>query len=204
MADGATVHVVDDDPALLRSLSRLLAAAGYATATHDCPQRFIDGFDPAGAGCVVLDRRMPGVDGHAVLTWLTEKRACVPVIFLTAAGDIASSVAAMKGGAVDYLTKPVEADALLAAIERALAVDRARRATQAEAAAHAERLGSLTCREREVLDAAVAGRLNKQIAGDLDIVEKTVKVHRARVMKKMGARTFADLVTMVVRHREDS
>jgi FixJ family two-component response regulator len=203
MAEGATIHLVDDDSALRRSLGRLLATAGRKVVTHASAAEFFEQFDPDVAGCLVLDRKMPGADGHAVQTWLRERRACLPIIFLTAEGDIPSSVRAMRDGAVDYLTKPIAAAALLASVDRALGLDRERRARRAEADAHSRRLASLTQREREVLDAAVAGRLNKQIAGDLGIVEKTVKVHRARAMKKMGAGTFADLVTMVVRHRDD-
>jgi FixJ family two-component response regulator len=202
MPDAEIVHIVDDDPGVLKSLSRLLASAGFDAKTHPDARRFLDDFDPTSAGCVILDRRMPEIDGHAVHQWLSGKQACLPVIFLTGAGDISSSVRAIKGGAVDYLTKPVDADALLSTVGRAIALDRERRKERAEADAFAARLDSLTAREREVLDAAVTGRLNKQIAHDLDIVEKTVKVHRARVMRKMGARTLADLVTMVVRHRD--
>jgi len=203
MAQGATVHLVDDDPALRRSRGRLLAATGHDVITHGSASQFYERFDPDEAGCLVLDRKMPGADGHAVQTWLTERQACTPVIFLTAEGDIPSSVRAMRDGAFDYLTKPIMASALLASVDRALELDRERRARKAEADAYSERLASLTQREREVVFAAVAGRLNKQIAADLGIVEKTVKVHRARAMKKMGATSFADLVTMVVRHRHD-
>ena len=202
MPQSPIVHLVDDDPALLRSLGRLIATAGHRTQTHSSAQAFLDRFDREEAGCLLLDRRMPGLDGHDVQHWLAERQACLPVIFLTAEGDIASSVRAIQGGAFDYLTKPIAADTLLATIDRALAVDRERRARQQERDAFTARLDSLTPREREVLDAAVTGLLNKQIAEDLDIVEKTVKVHRARVMRKMGARTFAELVTMVVRHRD--
>ncbi len=201
MAEEGTVHLLDDDRALRRSLGRLLTTAGYKVVPHASAMQFYEHFDPDVSGCLLLDRKMPGADGHEVQTWLTERRACLPVIFLTAEGDISSSVRAMRDGAVDYLTKPVAVDALLTSVDRALALDRERRAQRAEADAHFARLASLSPREREVLDAAVAGRLNKQIAGDLDIVEKTVKVHRARAMKKMGAKTFANLVTMVVRHR---
>lgn len=202
MNDAAIVHIVDDDPALLKSLGRLLSVAGHRTMAHGSAAHFYDRFDRRLAGCLVLDRKLPCADGHAVQGWLKKEGACLPVIFLTGEGDIASSVLALKDGAVDYLTKPIGADALLSAVERALALDRTRRANQAEADVFAVRLASLTPREREVLDGTVAGRFNKQIAADLDIVEKTVKVHRARVMRKMGAGTFAELVTMVVRNRD--
>lgn len=202
MAEGATVHLVDDDPAVRRSLGRLLSAAGHHVLTHACAAEFYGRFDPEAAGCLILDRRMPGTDGHEVQAWLKQRRACLPVIFLTGQGDIPSTVQAMRDGAFDYLTKPIVADALLACVDAALGLNCERRARRAEQDAYAEKVHSLTRREREVLDAAVAGRLNKQIADELDIVEKTVKVHRARAMKKMGASTFADLVAMVVRHED--
>jgi FixJ family two-component response regulator len=196
------VYVLDDDASVLKSLERLCSTAELVVHTYTSPRDFLEGFDPSAGGCLILDRNMPDIDGHAVQERLSGKRACLPVIFLTGEGDIASSVRAIKEGAFDYLTKPVDPDALLDTVARALVANRRRRRERTEAHDFAKRLESLTSREREVLDAAVAGRLNKQIAHDLDIVEKTVKVHRARVMRKMGANTFADLVTMVVRHRD--
>jgi FixJ family two-component response regulator len=201
MTEKAIVHIVDDDLAVLKSLARVLASAGFVVKGHADARQFLETLDPGAAGCLILDRQMPDIDGHAVQTWLSDRRACLPVIFLTGEGDIASSVRAIKGGAIDYLTKPVEPDLLIATVVRALELDRIRHAERTEEDAFEARLQSLTAREREVLDAAVAGRLNKQIAPDLDIVETTVKVHRARVMRKMGARSLAELVSMVVRRR---
>lgn len=198
--DSATVHVVDDDQAVLTALGRLLAAAGHRVEVHLNADAFFSVLDPDEPGCLVLDLRMPGDDGHAVQSRLSDTGVCLPVIFLTGQGDIPASVRAMKGGAVDFLTKPVRADALLAAITEAIARDAEARLLKAQAAAIEDRLANLTLREREVLDAVVAGRLNKQIADDLGIAEKTVKVHRARVMRKMGVRTLADLVSLVVAH----
>ncbi|MGI1661972.1 response regulator transcription factor [Palleronia sp. KMU-117] len=202
MAGNAIVHIVDDDLSVLKSLARLLGSAGFDARTYTDARLFLRDLDPETPGCLILDRQMPEIDGHVVQRWLSGKRAPLPVIFLTGEGDIGSSVRAMKDGAVDYLTKPVEPEVLLTTVERAIGIDRARREARAASDDFEARLDSLTAREREVLDAAVAGRLNKQIAYDLDIVEKTVKVHRARVMRKMGAQTLADLVTMVVRHRD--
>lgn len=199
--DRATVHVVDDDPAILASLRRLLTAAGHDAQTHASAEAFLAALDPHEPGCLVLDLRMPGVDGHAVQASLSEADIRLPVIFLTGEGDIPASVRAMKGGAVDFLTKPVDARVLLAAVEQAIALDAEMRLLRARSAAVEDRLESLTPREREVLDAVIAGRLNKQIADNLGIVEKTVKVHRARVMRKMGVRTLAELVGVVVAHR---
>lgn len=201
MTAGAIVHIVDDDPAVLKSLVRLLRAAGFDAQAHPNAKAFLEDFNTGEAGCVILDRHMPEICGHAVHQWLSKKRACLPVIFLTGEADIASSVQAIKCGAIDYLTKPVEPDVLLRTVCLALDLDEIRRKERAEADEFALGLDSLTAREREVVNAAVAGRLNKQIAHDLDIVEKTVKVHRARAMRKMGARNLADLVSMVVSHR---
>lgn len=203
MTGSAVVHVVDDDPTVLKSLTRLISSAGLAAHPHADARQFLDDCDPHSAGCVVLDRQMPGLDGHAVQNWLRERGACLPVIFLTGEGDIASSVQAMKAGAIEYLTKPIEPDLLLQTVRRALALDQMRRDRRAEQDGFAKRLRSLSTREREVLECAVRGLMNKQIAHDLNIVESTVKVHRARVMKKMEAKSFADLVSMVVQHRTD-
>lgn len=199
----ATVHLLDDDSAVLTSLSRLLAAAGLRAETYRSAEGFFAALDPGEPGCLVLDLAMPGTDGHAVQARLSEAGIPLPVIFLSGQGDIPASVRAMKGGAVDFLTKPVRAEVLLAAIEEAIARDAETRLQKAAAAAVEDRLASLTPREREVLDAVVAGRLNKQIAEELGIVEKTVKVHRARVMHKMGVRTLADLVSLVVAHASE-
>lgn len=189
-----TIFLVDDDERVLQALARLLGAAGYAVRTHQSPQAFLAEHDPAVPGCAVLDLSMPEIDGLAIQAALATGPVVRPVIFLTGAGDIPTSVRAMKAGAVDFLTKPVERDALFAAIERALAADGdARRAREGGAAASA-RLETLTPREREVLLHVVAGRQNKQIAHDLGASIKTIKVHRGRVMAKMGAQSVIDLV----------
>lgn len=201
--DLVTIHLLDDDPAILTSLGRLLAAAGHRAEPHRDAEAFFAALDPDEPGCLVLDLAMPGADGHKVQARLSDAGVRLPVIFLSGRGDIPASVRAMKGGAVDFLTKPVKADELLAAIENAIARDAEIRLEQAVSAAVEDRLASLTAREREVLDAVVAGHLNKQIAFDLGIVEKTVKVHRARVMRKMGVRTLAELVSLVVSHVRD-
>lgn len=201
--EAATVHVVDDDPSVLTSLSRLLCATGHRAATHATAEAFLAALDPAEPGCVVLDLRMPGLDGHAVQARLSEAGIALPVVFLSGKGDIPASVQAMKEGAVDFLTKPVQADVLLAAVDEAIARDAESRVQATETAACEDRLARLTPREREVLDAVVAGRLNKQTAEALGIAEKTVKVHRARVMRKMGVRSVADLVSLVVTHGRD-
>jgi FixJ family two-component response regulator len=195
------VYVVDDDAAVLRSVSRLLRAAGYDAASYASAQEFLAQVPPEAAGCVVLDLSMPGLDGLDLQRELAERDPGLPVVFVSGRGDVPKSVRAMKQGAVDFLTKPVKSDALLAAIEKALARDRERRRYGRLADEVRARIETLTAREREVLDGVVAGLLNKQIASRLGIAEQTVKVHRARVMEKMGAASLADLVRQADRAR---
>jgi len=194
MTAAATIFLVDDDETVLRALRRLLAAAGYEVVTYASPLQFLAEHDAAAPGCAVLDLSMPGIDGLGIQAALSAGCVMRPVIFLTGTGDIPTSVRAMKAGAVDFLTKPVLADDLLAAVARAVAQDREGRRAQSSTAEAAARLATLTPREREVLTLVVAGRLNKQIAHELGTSIKTIKVHRARVMTKMGVRTVADLV----------
>ena len=200
------VHVVDDDRAVRHALARLLRASGHAAETHESAEAFLDRRDPASTGCAILDVHLPGIDGLRLQTALMSADARCPVIFLTGQGDVEKSVRAMKTGAVDFLTKPVQAAALLTAVDRALEQGAAALAEQAAREELAARLALLTPREREVLDGVVAGRLNKQIAHELGMAEKTVKIHRARVMNKMDADSVAALVRMIVaaeppRHR---
>ncbi len=194
-----TVFVVDDDAAVLRSLRRLLASAGFEVVAFDSPQAFLDGLGGDASGCVVLDYSMPGLNGLELQQALGARGSPLPVIFLTGRGDIPTSVRAMKGGAVDFLTKPVEGEVLLAAVRQAILRDRSQREERAGQAEMRRRLATLTARELEVLRHVVAGRLNKQIAAELGTVEKTVKVHRARVLEKMQAQSLADLVRLAER-----
>ena len=188
------VYVVDDEPAVRRSLWRLLRSSGYEVATFASAEEFLEKLDADAAGCAVLDVSMPGLDGLALQQRLARRHVPLPIVFLTGRGDIPASVTAMKAGAEDFLTKPVDEGVLFDAIRRAL--DRGRKTREATRRRDEvrERLESLTPREREVLEGVVAGRLNKQIAGDLGIAEKTVKVHRGRVMEKLGAGSVAELV----------
>jgi len=192
------VHVVDDDRAIGDALARLLGASGHAAETHESAEAFLDRRDPASTGCAILDVHLPGIDGLGLQSALMNAENPCPVIFLTGRGDIEKSVRAMKTGAVDFLTKPVQAAALLTAVDRALERGAAVQAERAARDQLAGRLALLTPREREVLDGVVAGRLNKQIANDLGMAEKTVKIHRARVMQKMDAGSLAALVRMIV------
>ena len=192
-----TVFLVDDDPRVLKALARLLESDGWVTQPYRSAREFLAEHDAHMPGCLVLDLLMPemtGLDLQQEMSRLGEHR---PIIFLSGRGDVPSSVSAMKSGAVDFLTKPVDAEALLAAVRRAMERDEHQRAQADRIRGLTTRLATLTVREREVLDGVVAGLLNKQIAGRLGIVEKTVKVHRARAVAKLGARSTAELVRMV-------
>jgi FixJ family two-component response regulator len=192
----ATVYVVDDDPMVLRSVGRVLRSAGFEVETFPSGQAFLAHPPAAGPSCVVLDVRMPGLTGLDLQEALSARKRPVAIVFISGASDIPSSVRAMKAGAVDFLTKPYSPDELLDAVRRAIARNASERAVHARAAAIAGRVETLTPREAEVLSLVVSGRLNKQIAGTMGITEKTVKVHRARVMAKMQADSVAELVRM--------
>jgi FixJ family two-component response regulator len=194
MNDTRTVFVVDDDAAVLRSMARILRAANVEARTFQSPAEFLANHDPEVPGCALLDIAMPALDGLQLQTELSEHGIERPIIFITGKGDIPTSVRAMKAGAVDFLTKPVKAEQLLDAVARAMERDAQARHERDLRSSIDAKLRQLTPREREVLSHVVAGRLNKQIAGDLGTVEKTIKVHRGRMMSKMGVRTVADLV----------
>ena len=189
-----TIFVVDDDLSVLKGLSRLLRSARLNPVTFASPEEFLDRHDPHAPGCLVLDVAMPGLDGLQLQQALIAKGSEIPIIFLTGQGDIPTSVQAMKGGAVDFLTKPVHDDCLLAAIRAAIEKDRQQRQAGAEVAEIRQRLATLTPREREVLEHVISGQLNKQTAAELGTVEKTIKVHRARMLAKMKVQSVAELV----------
>ena len=193
---GFTTFLVDDDPAVLRSITRLLKAAGYKTKSYSSPQKFLSSHDPSIPGCAIIDLVMSEIDGLNVQQALIDAGSERPIIFLTGQADISSSVKAMKAGAVDFLTKPVKRDALFSALTQAAEKDAVSRQKRKESRSIGERLATLTHREREVLEHVIAGRLNKQIAASLGTVEKTVKVHRGRMMAKLGVRCVADLVRL--------
>jgi FixJ family two-component response regulator len=194
-----TVFLVDDDPAVLTGLSRLLRSAQLEVATFSSPQDFLEQHDPRSPGCLVLDLAMPGLNGLELQEALNTKGSAIPIIFLTGHGDIHGSVLAMKSGALDFLTKPVNDVQLLSVIHQAIEKDRIARVARAELEDIQQRLETLTPREREVLTHVVSGQLNKQIAKDLGTVEKTIKVHRARVMEKMKVSSVAELVRLTER-----
>lgn len=193
------VHVVDDDASVRTSLTRLLQAAGHRVCAWSSAGEFMGAGALGGPGCIVLDLRMPEMDGIEMQQALAHHQPSMPIIFLTGHGDIASSVRAMKAGAVDFLTKPVERATLLAAVANALARDNANHAAHEELLVLQQRYTSLTAREHEVLALVVAGRLNKQIALEIGAAERTVKIHRARVMEKMQAGSLAELVRLTER-----
>ena len=196
---GPTVFVVDAYAPGRRSISRLLRAAGFAVTSFASAEEFLAQYDPQTSGCLVLDLAMPTVGGLELQGILADRGSLLPIIFLTAYGDIPKSVQAMKRGATDFLTKPVNDEDLLAAVRAAIEKHRALRREQTELSEIRARLATLTPREREVLEYVVAGKLNKQIAGELGTVEQTVKIHRAHVMQKMRVQSVAELVRLTQR-----
>lgn len=194
-----TVFIVDDDAGVLKALSRRLRGKGYDVRSYGSPGEFLADHDADVPGCAVLDVSMPDLDGLQLQQKLLLNEVHRPVIFITGKGDIPTTVRAMKAGAVDFLTKPINDGDLLAAIKRAEQADCQTRQTRDEIASIKSKIASLTPRECEVLTHVVAGRLNKQIAADLGTVVQTIKVHRRRVMEKLGARSIVELVQMVKR-----
>ncbi len=200
MPSPPTVFLVDDDSSVRRALARLIKAAGYQLQTFTSAREFLDSkLHDDGPACLVLDVRMPGLSGLDLQRELQTANATLPIIFITGYGDIPMSVKAMKEGAVDFLPKPVRDVELLRAIEQALARAVRERAYREELEDIQSRLEKLTAREREVMNLVVRGLLNKQIAVELGTVEKTIKVHRARVMQKMQVDSVAELVRIVER-----
>jgi FixJ family two-component response regulator len=194
-----TVFIVDDAREVRVGLSRLLTAAGYNARAFESAQCFLEEQDPEAPGCLLLDVCMPDLNGLELQRALTCSRSARPIVFLTGMGDVQTSVEAMKLGAVDFLTKPVDDVKLFAAVEQALRRDEEQRLERSIRNTIQQRLEILTPRELQVMGQVIRGRLNKQIAADLGTGEKTVKVHRARVMSKMMARSVAELVQLGAR-----
>ncbi|APR05937.1 response regulator transcription factor [Thauera chlorobenzoica] len=192
------VHIVDDDEALRDSLAWMLEANGYRVAVHESAESFLQASEPGMTGCLVLDVRMPGMSGLELFEELGRRRCSLPVVFITGHGDVPMAVSALKKGAVDFIEKPFGERDMLRLIEQCLRLERENRDKRLQEADTARRLEHLTQREREVLDLIIVGKLNKQIADVLGISIKTVEVHRARVMEKMGAHSLAELVQHVV------
>ena len=198
-ANPREVFLVDDDPGVLKALSRVLREAGYAVETYESAESFLARYRAGSEGCLVLDVSMPGLDGLELQRFLASEGELLPIVFVTGRGDIPMSVRAMKAGASDFLTKPVRANALLAAVHSAIEQGAIARRARAETEDLRRRLQSLTAREREVLAALAGGKLNKQIAADLGVVEQTVKFHRAQIMERMQEKTIAELMHIAAR-----
>lgn len=194
----AVVYLVDDDHGVLRALARLLRSVGYAVQAFDSADEFLVAHDPGVSGCAVLDMLMPTIGGLAVQQALLASDCERFIVFMTGHGDVDTSVQAMKAGAVDFLTKPFDDGEFLAAVSSAIARDEQARRVRSELQSIRLRMSRLTPREHEVMQHVVAGRLNKQIAADLGIAEKTIKVHRARAMEKMEAASLAELVRIAL------
>jgi FixJ family two-component response regulator len=194
----ASVFVVDDDDAVRNSLRLLLKSVGLPTVAFASAREYLDSWHPAQPGCLVLDVRMPGMSGLELQEELNRRGAIIPVIFISGHGDIPMAVEAIQHGAFDFLQKPFRDQDLIDRVQRALAADHANRQSLAQRDVLRQRYGSLTPREQEVLVLVTKGKANKVMAGDLDISQRTVEIHRARVMEKMGAQSLAQLVRMAM------
>ena len=193
-----TVHIVDDDPAVRDSLALLAGSAGLSVATFCSASDFLDDYCPTRPGCLVLDMCLPGIGGMELLEQWTDSQPPLPVIILTGHGDVPAAVQAMKVGAMDFIQKPFDCEMLLQRIHEAIERDRLSRRNSSNHQALASRMARLTPREREIMDLIVGGKANKVIAIDLNISERTVELHRARIMKKMQVKSLAELVQTAV------
>ena len=190
------VFVVDDNPSVRHSTERLLRSAGFKVQTYSSAREFLGGHRPEGPACLVLDVRMPGLSGLDLQRELAQSGIHIPIIFITAHGDIPMSVRAMKAGAAEFLTKPFRGRSLLDAVRASIERDRSAHKERSETRELHERYDQLTPREREVMPLITSGMLNKQVAGELATTERTIKFHRAHIMQKMKAQSLADLVRM--------
>jgi FixJ family two-component response regulator len=192
--NAGTVFIVDDDPDVCRAVGRLVRGAGYEVREFNSAHDFLVAHEPEPPGCLLLDLSMPDVDGLQLQRSLVASGCHRPIVFLSANGDVHNTVRAMKAGAVNFLTKPVDEDELMEALAEAVALDARGRAAWETRNTVTGRIATLTPRERQVLEKVVAGRLNKQIAAELGTVEKTIKVHRSRVMQKLHAASLIQLI----------
>jgi FixJ family two-component response regulator len=197
--DSPWVFLVDDDPSVRKALTRLIQSAGFMAMSFACADEFLDHERPDAPSCLILDLQLPGCSGLDLQEKLHQDHVLLPVIFVTGHGDIPLTVRAMKAGAIDFLSKPFDESDLLSAVRQAIARDTAQRAERLDVSRIQKRIDSLSPREKEVLAHVVSGQLNKQIAHDLGITEKTIKVHRGQVMRKMGVASLAELVRMAER-----
>jgi len=193
-----TVYIVDDDQAVRDGLTALLTVSGFALETFDSAERFLTAIERHTPGCAILDIRMPGMNGLELQRELKRRGIAIPVIIITGHGEVPLAVAALKAGAVDFLEKPFDSDALLASIEEALRRGAVSRSSPFDRETIASRIAQLTPREREVMDLVVAGHPNKVVANRLGIAVRTVEIHRARVMDKTEARNLSELIRMAI------
>ena len=191
-----TVFIVDDDASFLQSVSRLLSAVGYTVRAFESAQAFLDRLTPEMSGCVMADLQMPGMNGLELQEALKRSANPLPVVFLTGQGDIPTTVSAMRSGAEDFLTKRASKEEILAAVERASGRDVQERQQRERLRLLQHRFGALSKRELEVLERVVQGRMNKQIAADLNINERTVKLHRTNLTRKLGVQSVAELTRL--------
>lgn len=194
--EGIVLYLVDDDPAVLRSLHALVSAHGLESVAFRSAEAFLEGYDPNRPGCVLLDIKMPGMSGLQLQEVLKERGSKMPVIIITGHGDVPAAVQAMKNGAANFIEKPLNIETLLESIETVVSGLSNNPRPPVPQEEVMRRISSLTNREREVLDHLVLGKINKQIANDLGISRRTVEVHRARLQRKMGARSLADLIRL--------
>jgi FixJ family two-component response regulator len=195
------VFIVDDDPDVREATSFLVSTAGHPAVSFETPEALLQRLTPDSEGCLILDVRLPGMNGLELQRELGERDIRLPIIFITGHGDIPMAVEAVNAGALDFLEKPFDNDALLARVEDGLRADRERRTREAASAEIDERLDRLTPREREVMEGILAGKLNKVIGYELDMSTRTVEVHRARILDKLGARNAPEMVRLVLAGR---
>ncbi len=196
MRETAVVHIIDDDESTRAVLDSLLRSVGLDARPHEFVDAFLTAKKPDAPGCLILDVRMPRISGLDFQTQLSELGICLPVVLMSGHGDIPMSVRGMKAGAVDFLVKPFRAQDMLDAVAAAITRDEARRNADGEKRSLRDKFATLSPREQQVMELVVAGKMNKQVAGDLGLSEVTVKIHRGSAMRKMNARTLADLVRM--------
>jgi FixJ family two-component response regulator len=190
------VHIVDDDELIRKGTMRLLGAAGFETRAYGSAHDFLKTVGPDSAGCIILDMRLPDQNGLELQTALAARDVPLPIIFVTGFGEIPDTVRAIQHGAIDFLIKPVDSDVLIAAVLRALAKDEASRAARARRQSLQNRFERLTPREQEVFLHLIRGQLNKQVAADLDITERTIKLHRASILEKLEVNSMAELARL--------
>lgn len=204
MNDEATVYLVEDDDAVRDSLQLVLESVGHNVEAYSRADSFLEQFSPEMAGCIVLDIRMPGMNGMELQRQLNNRNSILPIIFVTGHGDVPMAVEAMQRGAVDFVQKPYREEELLNKIQQAIAADVEARASLLEKQKIQQKLSDLTPRENQVMELMIEGKANKVIAYDLDISQRTVEIHRARVMEKMTVRSLAHLVRMVMAAKDES